>query len=229
LGEGIDREVPYIHTMNPIALRVTIFDDHVPLREALSLLIQGTPGYVVGGVYGDPTDLIRKINESQPDVVLMDISMPERNGIDAVKELRESFPEIQVLMLTVFEDEERIFQALCAGASGYLLKNTPPAQLLQAIREVHEGGAPMSPAIARKTLGLLQQYGSKPDSSAYDLTPRETEVLAQLARGLSTKMIAAELGIGYETVRSHLKTIYDKLHVASMTEAVAKALRERLI
>jgi DNA-binding NarL/FixJ family response regulator len=215
--------------MNNPPIRVSIFDDHAPLREALRLLIDGTPGYAVGGVYADPTELEVKIAESQPEVVLMDISMPERNGIDAVKEMRQLFPEIQVLMLTVFEDEERIFQALCAGASGYLLKNTPPLQLLQAIREVHEGGAPMSPSIARKTLGLLQQFGNQPAASSYQLTPREVEVLAQLTKGFSTKMIAAELGITYETVRSHLKTIYDKLHVASNTEAVAKALRERLI
>ena len=215
--------------MKPSPIRVAIFDDHAPLREALSLLLGGTPGYAVGGAFSDPTDLDQKISQSQPEVVLMDISMPERNGIDAVHELHRSHPEIQVLMLTVFEDEERIFQALCAGASGYLLKNMPPAQLLESIREVRDGGAPMSPPIARKTLRLLQQYGGIPDSSAYDLTHRETEVLAQLARGFSTKMIAAELGIGYETVRSHLKAIYDKLHVASMTEAVAKALREHLI
>ncbi len=215
--------------MNNPPIRVSIFDDHAPLREALKLLLNGTAGYVVGGVYGDPTDLAHKISESQPQVVLMDISMPERNGIDAVKEMKQLFPEIQVLMLTVFEDEERIFQALCAGASGYLLKNTPPLQLLQAIQEVHEGGAPMSPSIARKTLRLLQQFGGQPAASSYQLTPREIEVLAQLTKGFSTKMIAAELGITYETVRSHLKVIYDKLHVASMTEAVAKALKERLI
>ncbi len=215
--------------MSPTPIKVCIFDDHAPLRAALSLLINGTPGYAVEATYNDPTELQRKLSESQPEVVLMDISMPERSGIDAVQELKQLFPQIQVLMLTVFEDEERIFQALCAGASGYLLKNTPPAKLLQAIREVHEGGAPMSPSIARKTLGLLQQYGGKPNSQRYDLTPRETEVLSQLTRGLSTKMIAAELKISYETVRSHLKTIYDKLHVASNTEAVAKALRERLI
>ena len=215
--------------MSPTTIKVSIFDDHLPLREALSLLLNGTPGYQVGGVYGDPVNLSEKIEANIPDVVLMDISMPEKSGIEAVKELKGLFPHIQVLMLTVFEDEERIFQALCAGASGYMLKNTPPAQLLQAVREVYEGGSPMSPSIARKVLGLLQKFGGKPHSDPYNLTPRETEVLSQLTRGLSTKMIAAELEISYETVRSHLKTIYDKLHVASMTEAMAKALKERLI
>ncbi|MEZ4777722.1 MAG: response regulator transcription factor [Bacteroidia bacterium] len=215
--------------MNTPSIRVAIFEDYVQLRDALTMLINGTSGYEVGGSFGDPTNLEEKIHQSNPDVVLMDISMPGRNGIEAVGLMRQFFPHIQVLMLTVFEDEDRIFQALCAGANGYLLKNTPPGRLLEAIREVHEGGAPMSPGIARKTLHLLQKFGGKPDASAYDLTPRETEVLAQLARGFSSKMIAAELNISYETVRSHLKSIYDKLHVASMTEAVAKALRENLI
>lgn len=215
--------------MNPPPIRVCIFDDHAPLREALSLLIGGTPGYEVGGAYPDTSELLAQVDKAQPDVILMDISMPGESGIQAVPRLKRHMPAVQVLMLTVFEDEERLFQALCAGASGYLLKRTPPAALLQAIREVHEGGAPMSPAIARKTLGLLQKFGRQPDASAYHLTARETEVLAQLAQGYSAKMIAAELKMGYETVRSHLKVIYDKLHVASMTEAVAKALRERLV
>ncbi|MEZ4829842.1 MAG: response regulator transcription factor [Bacteroidia bacterium] len=220
---------PYFADKYDGMIRVSIFEDNTQFREALSLLIGGTPGYSVTGSYGDPVNLEEKISESDPDVVIMDISMPGRDGIAAVEILRKYAPDIQILMLTVFEDEDRIFRALCAGASGYLLKNTSPSKLLESIREVSEGGAPMSPAIARKALGLLQKFGGKPDASAYDLTLRETEVLAQLVRGLSSKMIAAELNISYETVRSHLKSIYDKLHVASMTEAVSKALRENLI
>ena len=210
-------------------IRVCIFEDHAPLREALTLLIGGTPGFEVMGAFPDTQDLLAEIQRLEPDVVLMDISMPGENGIEAVQRLRQHFTELSVLMLTVFEDEERIFQALCAGANGYLLKSTPPGNLLQAITEVQAGGAPMTPAIARKALKLLQDFGRQPDSSAYHLTPRESEVLAQLAKGHSTKIIAAKLDISYETVRSHLKVIYDKLHVASMTEAVAKALKERLI
>jgi DNA-binding NarL/FixJ family response regulator len=214
--------------MTESIIEVVICEDHAPLREALSLLIGGTPGYQVVASYPDAISLLADLPLAG-EVLLMDISMPGLDGVEAVKRLRQQQLGLRIMMLTVFDDEAHLFQAICAGASGYLLKSSPPAALLQAIREVHAGGAPLSPAIARRTLSLLQRFGGQADASAYDLTPRETQVLTELVKGLSTKMIAARLEISYETVRSHLKMIYDKLHVASMTEAVAKALRERLV
>ncbi|HNR21164.1 MAG TPA: response regulator transcription factor [Bacteroidia bacterium] len=216
-----------------MAVRVTIFDDNKKLLDSLSVLLDGSPGFQVAGIFTDCTDLESKVEKSQPDVVLMDIEMPGINGIEGVKILRQKFPRINVMMQTAFENDENVFEAICAGASGYILKNTPPAKILECIIEVYQGGSPMSPSVARKVLGFLQQ--PKPEdkktesTNVYNLSVREKEVLSYLVKGMSYKMIADQCSITYETVRSHMKSIYEKLHVASMTEAVAKAIHNKIV
>jgi DNA-binding NarL/FixJ family response regulator len=162
----------------------------------------------------------------------MDIAMPGMTGIEAVLKLKNEFPNIQILMQTVFEDDERVFDSICAGASGYILKNHLNTKLIEAIHEMRFGGSPMSPTIARKVLNKMQSVASaiKPEQAPdYKLTPREKEVLGCIVEGLAYKMIADKLNISYETVRSHIKKIYEKLHVASLTEAVSKAMKERIV
>jgi DNA-binding NarL/FixJ family response regulator len=164
-----------------------------------------------------------------PDVILMDIDMPGITGIEAVTKIHAAYPEIKILMQTVFDDEERIFHSICAGAVGYMLKQTKPLDMLQAIREAAQGGSPMSPAIATKVLKMFRQYSPVSSDEKIILSEREKEVLSALTQGKSYKMIAEICSISLDTVRFHIKKIYDKLHVHSMTEAVSKALREKLI
>ncbi len=216
-----------------MAVRVTIFDDNKRLLDSLSVLIDGSPGFQMAGIFENCNNLISDIERAQPDVILMDIEMPGINGIEAVKMVKHRFPKMNVMMQTAFENDENVFAAICAGASGYILKNTPPSKILECIIEVYQGGSPMSPSVARKVLGFLQQ--PKPDEKKettvenYNLSAREKEILACLVKGMSYKMIAEQCNITYETVRSHMKNIYEKLHVASMTEAVAKAINQKLV
>ena len=215
-----------------MSLRVTIFEDNKKYRDSLSVLIDGSPGFSLAGAYEDGNNAIDKISKSQPDVVLMDIEMPGTNGIEALKEIKKTYPKLNVLMQTVFEDDNSIFEAICNGASGYILKNTPPSRILDAIMETYQGGAPMSPVIAKKVLQLVQiqkLQSDTPASQSFDLTPREKEVLTHMVNGMSYKMIADRCGITFETVRTHINNIYGKLHVATMTEAVAKAIRQRIV
>lgn len=215
-----------------MGLRIAIFDDNKNIRESIKMLLDTVPDFEVVGSYCHVLDCISDVRESRPDVVLMDIEMPGMTGIVAVHKLKSEFPNIQVLMQTVFEDDDRVFDSICAGASGYILKNQLNIKLVDFIRELQFGGSPMSPSIARKVLNKLQEMpqfirpGEAPD---YHLTPREKDVLSCLVNGLSYKMIAAELNISYETVRSHVKKIYEKLHVASLTEVVAKAINQRIV
>ncbi len=210
-------------------IRVIIFDDNARVCDSMRMLIGGTDGFVFAGAYENCSHLVANIESSLPDVVLMDIDMPGINGIEAVKIIHKKFPDLQVLMQTTFDDDDKVFDAILAGASGYILKNTPPSRILECIREVHQGGAPMSPGIARKVLRLFSQnVPVKEAKQDFNLSPRETEVLGLLVNGKSYKMISDELGITYDTVRAHMKKIYEKLHVTSMTEAVAKAIKEKL-
>lgn len=215
-----------------MSLRIAIFDDNKNIRESITLLLKTVPGFEVVGSFSHVLDCIEDVHDCQPDIVLMDIEMPGMTGIEAVSAIRKEFPHIQVLMQTVFEDDDRVFDSICAGASGYILKNYLNTKLVEAITELQYGGSPMSPSIARKVLGKLQQIPQhiRPEQTPdYHLTPREKEVLACIVEGLSYKMIADRLSISYETVRSHVKKIYEKLHVASLTEAVAKAINQRIV
>lgn len=213
-------------------IRIAIFDDNKNIRESITLLLKTESQFEVVGSFSHVLDCVEDIRESKPDIVLMDIEMPGMTGIEAVRFLKKEFPHIQILMQTVFEDDDRVFDSICAGASGYILKNHLNTKLIDAIKELQFGGSPMSPSIARKVMNKLQQIPQHvmPEQAPdYQLTPREKEVLGCLVKGLSYKMIGGELNIGYETVRSHVKKIYEKLHVASLTEVVAKAINQRIV
>ena len=205
---------------------ILIYEDNTVLRESLSNLISLTDDYLVLNSFGDAANVEQQVKEYHPDVILMDIDMPNVNGIEAVKKIRKLNKQAQIIMLTVFDDNTHVYDALSAGANGYLLKKYVSDKLIHSIREVLEGGAPMSPSIARMIINNMQRPVNNND---YQLTNREKEILQQLSKGNSYKMIAAELNISIDTVRTHIKRVYDKLHVRSQTEAVSKAINERLV
>jgi DNA-binding NarL/FixJ family response regulator len=205
-------------------ISVSIVDDEPALLDSIATFINGSSGFRCASAYGSAEAALRGLPLDRPDVVLMDINMPGLNGIECVRKLKTLLPAIQIVMFTVYEDTDKIFKALAAGATGYLLKRLPPAKLLQAIQEVHEGGSPMSSSIARKVVASFQMAPA--DSKQHlGLSPREEAVLNLLANGLTYKQIADELNISIDTVRTYLRRIYEKLHVQSRTEAVAKYLR----
>lgn len=208
-------------------LRVAIYDDNDALRDSLNYLLSGSPGFVVAGLYPGCDNLLSDIKANKADVVLMDIDMPGINGIQATAILKSHFPEINVLMLTSYDDSSKIFDALQSGATGYLLKKTPPAKILDAIAEVANGGVPMTANIARKVLEFFTEKKNV-KSNGYDLSVREKDVLSCLVKGDSYKMISAACFISMGTVCTHIANIYKKLHVNSKSEAVAKAIRENL-
>lgn len=208
-----------------MAISIIIFEDNDRLRQSLAYLLQSVEDYEVLGDYNNCRDAANITRVYRPDVVLMDIDMPGESGIKGVSTIKEVRPQTSVIMYTVAEDEEKIFQCLCAGASGYLLKKVPPEEIFESIREVMEGGAPMSPSVAKKVIGSFQSSNA---SNKYGLTERELEVLQRLSKGYSTKAIAGELEIAFNTVRSHLKNIYAKLHVNCGKEAIAKILAEQI-
>jgi len=209
-------------------VHVVIIEDLAEVREGLALLIGGTSGFQCTGAFRTMEDALAGIDTTAPDVILTDIGLPGMNGIEGTRILNKRFPAVPILVLSVYDDDEKVFNAICAGASGYLLKNTPPARLMEWIAEVAEGGAPMSPEIARRVVRLFREF-RPPPAASYHLTPQETAVLKLLVEGHHYKTAANELDISTNTVSFHLKHIYEKLQVHSKTEAVAKALREHLI
>lgn len=214
-------------------IRVLAFDDNKDLRDMFRMLLDAQSDMICVAVQPDLAHLMRDLDAAQPDVIVMDIQMPGMNGIEGVKAIRGRYPQARILMQTVFEDDDKVFDAICAGASGYILKTAGADEMVAAIRAVHAGGSPMTPCIASKVLERFRDSattGQSRDSRAeYNLNPRERDVLGLLVQGLSYKMIAGELGISYHTVNSHIRKIYEKLHVHNNAEAVSKAVRKRII
>lgn len=212
----------------PVPIKVAIIEDRREIREGLAALINGTEGYCCSGSFGSIEDALAKLRPGMADVALMDIGLPGLSGIEGVRLLKERQPALPTLMLTVYEDDGHIFHALCAGACGYLLKKTPPARLLEGIKEAVQGGSPITPEVARRVITLFQTI-SPPPRSDYQLTPHETRLLKMLVEGHNFKTAAAELGLSINTISFHMRNVYEKLQVHSKTEAVAKALRQRLL
>ena len=206
-------------------ITILAFEDNDLLRDSLSSLVALNPNYNLVAAYANVLQAKTQICQHKPDVVLMDIDMPGRTGIEAVREIRTFDANMAIIMLTVFDDNTHVFEAIKAGASGYLLKKHISAKLFESITEVLEGGAPMSPSIARMVINNMQ----RPSENPYQLTSREKEILTALSTGNSYKMIAAQFAISIDTVRTHIKKIYEKLHVHSQTEAVSKAINEKLV
>ena len=209
-------------------IRIVIFEDNKLVRDALQAILNGTNGLICSAAFQDVNRWELEVGRYQPDVVLMDIEMPGMNGIEATRRIVEKYPDVKILIQTVFHDHDKIFQALCAGASGYILKNDPPAKLIDAIFDVYNGGAPLSPMVAKKMLGFFSNKNVilvSPQSADYQLSDREKELLQMIIKGDNYKTIAEKAFISYETVRTHVKNIYKKLHVTSRSEAVMKAVQ----
>lgn len=209
-------------------IKVAIIEDRREIREGLGTLINFTDGFECIGKYGSMEEAIASIRHRTPDIVLSDIGLPGMDGIEGIGILKEKYPDMTILMLSVYEDNERIFEALCAGAVGYLLKKTPPAKILESLREAMSGGAPMSPEVARKVITIFKDF-RPPEQVDYNLSPHEIRLLKLLVEGHSYKTAALELRVSVNTISFHLKNIYEKLQVHSKSEAVAKALQHRLI
>jgi len=204
-------------------ISVAIVEDDDDIRQGLELLVHGTDGYCCSGAYRDCETAISQINGEPPDVLLMDVELPGMSGIEGIRKIKLGHPSVDIIMLTVHDDDKTVFDSLCAGASGYLLKTTQPAKLLEAIKDVNTGGAPMTASIARMVISSFLR------PSHEKLTNRESEILSLLCEGKSYKMIAADLFISQGTVHSHIKNIYKKLQVNSKSEAVVKAMQKRLV
>jgi DNA-binding NarL/FixJ family response regulator len=209
-------------------IRVAIIEDRREIREGLATIINGTPGFRCTGAFRSMEEALDGIRQQVPDIVLNDIGLPGMSGIEGIRLLKERHPDLLVLMLTIYDDDERIFDALCAGASGYLLKNTQPARLLDSLREAADGGAPMSPEVARRVIAIFREF-RQPASTTSELTAHEVRLLRLFVEGHNYKTAAAELGVTVHTVSFHLRSIYEKLQVHSKSAAVAKALRDRLV
>jgi DNA-binding NarL/FixJ family response regulator len=209
-------------------INVILYEDNPQLREGLAMLLNGSEGFEVIGTFKNCNNVVSEVEALKPDVILMDIDMPGTNGIEGLKLIRQMNTDVKILMLTVFDDNKNVFEAVRNGANGYLLKKTPPAKLLEYIQEAHTGGAPMSSSIATQVLKMFSQVHSAVNSD-YHLSEREKQVLQWLVNGYSYKMIAAEMFISIDTVRSHIKKIYEKLHVNSKSEAVAKAFKDKIV
>jgi len=211
----------------PAVIKVAIVEDQRKFRDAVTTLINGTEGFRCSGSYRSMEEALDKIARDLPDVVLMDIGLPGMSGIDGTRRLKERFPQLVLLVHSVYDDDERIFDALCAGASGYLLKKTPPARLLEGLQEAAKGGAPMTPEVASRVIKMFREH--RPPDRSYELSPHELRLLKLLMDGHNYKTAAAELAVTTHTISFHLQKIYEKLHVHSKTEAVAKALQDGLL
>lgn len=212
-----------------MSIRVTVFDDNHARQEALRVLIDKSGDMICVGTFNNCNHVLRDVKATSPDVVLMDIEMPGTDGIEGLRLIREHFIDVLILMQTVFDDNEKIFEAIHAGAHGYFLKKTPPHKLIEGIREVLDGGAPMTASVAKRVLDFFLHQPAAKSTSRFDLTDREHEVLSLLVKGMSYKMIASATGTSFHTVNSHCKKIYEKLHVHSATEAVVKAISHKIV
>ena len=210
-------------------IRVAIFEDNRNLRESLFNLLETSDQFTCVGAFANCERVVENIEDTQPEVILMDIELPTVSGIEAVRLIREKYPDLKILMETIFEEDEKIFQSICNGAQGYILKNTPPEEILDAIREIYEGGAPMSPIIASKVLRMFKSSLGKNAGESFNLSSREKEILKCLVEGMSYKMIADTCFISADTVNGHIKNIYKKLQVHSKGEAVAKAIKGKIV
>ena len=210
------------------SIRVAIVEDQRDIREGLTTLINGTDGYRCTGAYRSMEEGLEGIKRNMPDIALCDIGLPGMSGIEGIRILKERHPQLQLMMLTVYDDDDRIFDALCAGACGYLLKRTSPKRLLESLSEAASGGAPMSPEVASRVIKLFRDI-RPPEKADYELTPHETRLLKLIVQGHNYTTAAEELGVSYNTVKFHMRRIYEKLQVHSKSEAVAKALRDRII
>jgi DNA-binding NarL/FixJ family response regulator len=214
-----------------MAVRVAIFEDNKDIREGYSYLIKTNPEYELAGAYINCDNIISVVKESNPDILLMDIEMPGTNGIEGVKRIRQINPEIKILMLTVFDDNKNVLEAIRAGASGYLLKKTTPSKIFDAIEDVMNGGAPMTPAIASMVMTMLAKRNTENAERKNDtnLTRREKEILSMLVNGYSYKLIASELFITPHTVKTHIRHIYEKLQVQTRTDLITRTLRDGIV
>ena len=210
-------------------IKVALYEDNNNLRTSLSKLLESFPEFELTGAYPNAMSILENIEMHAPEVIVMDIDMPGISGIEAVEKVHKVYPGIRIMMQTVFDDDDKIFRSICAGAVGYMLKKTKPQGILEAIKEVREGGSPMTPAIAIKVLKTFRQYSPPSGDDRINLSEREKDVLSALTQGQSYKTIAETCSISIDTVRFHIKNIYEKLHVHSMTEAVAKALKDKLV
>jgi DNA-binding NarL/FixJ family response regulator len=210
-------------------IKVALFEDNKKLRESLEQLINSAEGMTCTGSFSDANKLIQNMQQANPDVVMMDINMPGISGIEAVKMIKEKFPNVHILMQTVFDDNDKIFAAICAGASGYMLKKTAPQKMIEAIRETYQGGAPMTPSVAVKVLEMFRLQTRVEKNEFIDLSEREREILGMLVKGKSYKAVASDCFISIDTVSTHVRHIYEKLHVHSKSEAVAKAIFQKLV
>jgi DNA-binding NarL/FixJ family response regulator len=210
-------------------IRIVIFDDNDDFRDSMFHLVNSAEGFECVGDFADCNKILRDIAETKPDVVLMDIEMPGISGIEGVFLIKEKYPDIKIVMQTIFEDDNKIFDSLCAGASGYILKNISTSRILESIKDVFDGGAPMTPSIAAKVLKMFRQMPGTEKIESFHLTDREKEILSCLVKGMSYKLVAASCCISPDTVNAHIRNIYKKLNVHSKSEAVVKAMKRNIL
>ena len=213
---------------NQHLIKTAVVEDIKDIREGLATLINFTEGFHCTGSYRSMEEALARMSDDIPDVLLSDIGLPGMSGIEGIRIIKERFPQMQILMLTVYDDDDRIFDALCAGASGYLLKRPPPAKLMESIREAMNGGGPVSPEVASRVIKFFREFHN-PEREDYELTPHETRVLKLLTEGYNYQTAAEKLGVSYNTIKFHVSHIFDKLQVHSKSEAVVKAMRDRLV